>query len=226
MIVALFAGTLAVPFDATLESVQRQIRNAEMNLVTGVEAVVHPAEEQHQHFSPTTDALPEHPTEIATTYELIPITADYSYNPVESWMVGISDGHTWTRPPILAYFLLPLQKTRRISIPSIAGRWVSRGIDAVFVFRFGKWTEVSRVIFPPFDAMVCNPRDVVIDGFNGEQWVRLGQFSIPNGTVRYQEFPLRGVRNLRGCRIFALDNYGDPTRTCLSEVRFATRMRL
>jgi hypothetical protein len=212
-------------FGAVLESVQKQINESEQFLTDRVESVIRSAQEKHQKVADAYESHAPPPISLIQTYEIIPTPIDSNYGPVESWVVGIYDGQAWTRPPTLAYFLGPFRKSQRISLPPVNGQWVANGIDGLFVFRFAKRTDVSRIVFAPFQSAPCNGRDIVIDGFTGEEWARLGNFTLPNGATRYQEFPLRRVQELRGCRIFASNNHGDPSRTCLSKVQFSTRVK-
>jgi hypothetical protein len=60
---------------------------------------------------------------------------------------------------------LSSRKGERFRSRRTTGRGAFNGMSGRFVFRFGKVTNVSRIVFAPFQNAACNLRDVVVEGF-------------------------------------------------------------
>jgi hypothetical protein len=224
MLAILLTSAVSTPSTKeAIQSSQEKIREAEKVFAERVANAIDRDERRLHQCQLTIGNGTNERTEPINSYEFVGVVSDYHFSPIEGWLIGICNGHFWTRPSIISYFLLPFQTVRRLSLPPTAGRWTSDGIDGVFVFRFAKRTRVSRIVFSPFVSAPCNLRDTAVEGFDGESWIPLGNFTAPNGDSRYREFTLDDTHELKGSRIFASNNYGDRSQTCLNEVRFFVR---
>jgi hypothetical protein len=216
MFAALFASVLSESSFATrLSSTLQRIRDNENNLTASINSKI--AADQGRLNKRA--AIPQNrtTTTIFTTNTIVPAPIDDLYTEAESSLIATFANRKWTKPSILRPFW-----RKQLLIEPVNGRWTSAGPSCVFVFQLPKGIRPGRVWFPAFEGEPCSPHDVRIDGFNGSTWSKIRYWTLPNGTNQDEEYKLEGVKEvLKGFRIIVKDNYGDPSWTCLSEVRIS-----